>query len=242
MPLSAGILMIGSLYWDDNRYRVNWRASRLRSDREHTVLVPIRYGRQSQSWGNTYTMVISRLCLRQSHGLGTGKVIPLKYPVETPEQLVQEAELLWAAEQKKSPSNNLLSANWGCVALMVNSDSQVSLDLLDGWRERVTQESQYGKLCHTKQEGLVVTVDGFLNVPWPRLLQEDIPLPMDILLATATNPTLTGDPPTYPRIREIARAWRLDSEGNDRYFWRNREGGIHTYQDDAILKFLVQRQ
>lgn len=242
MPLRIGILMIGSLYWDDNPYRLNWRGSHLRSDQEYVVLVPIRYGRRSQRRGNTYTMVISRLCLRQSHGLGTGKVIPLKYPVETPEQLVKEAEFLWAAERKVPRSNNCLSADWGCVALMVNSDSQVSLDLLDGWRERVTQESQYGKLCHMKQEGPAVTADGFLNIPWPRLLQEAIPLPMDILLATATNPTLTGDPPTYPRIREIARAWRLDSEGNDQYFWHNREGGIHTYQDDAILKFLVQRQ
>lgn len=240
MSLRAGILIIGSLYWDDSPNRVNWRNSRLRSGEEYTVRLPIRYARQSKERGETYTMVFSQLCLRRSHGLGTGKAIPLKNPIDTIEQLIHEAELLWTAERNKSHSNDRLSANWGCVALLVNPDSQVPAELLEGWKNRVAKEPQYGRLSHTKQEGLTVTDNGFLNIPWPQLLQEVAPLSMDFLFAAATDPTLRGCPPTYPRIKEIVRAWKRDSKGNDQYFWRNCENRIHTYQDDTIRKLLVE--
>lgn len=238
MPLNVAVLMIGALYWDESPNRVNWRNRRLRMDDEYTVQVPTRYGRLSVSRGNTYTMVFSRLCLRKSHGLGTGKVIPFDRPIDTAEQLIREARLLWAAELNRSNSNNLLSAGWGCVALLLNPNGQVPVDFLNRWRTRIAEEPEYGRLMHTKREGPVITEDGFLNIPWPQLHQKAAPLPMDLLLVTANSPTLRGDPPIYPRMRKIARAWQRDNGGHERYFWLNRENGIQTYQDDTLLRLL----
>ncbi len=132
--------------------------------------------------------------------------------------MICEAELLWNAERNKLNTKNLISACWGSVALLVNPDSQVSSEFLDSWKNRITAEHGYGKQKHTQQEDPVVTDNGFLNIPWPKLVKDDSALSMDILLATATNPTLKGCPSTYPRIKEIARAWKRDSYGNEQYF------------------------
>jgi hypothetical protein len=174
--------------------------------------------------------------------LGTAKAISLKYQIETPSQLIREAEYLWTAEQHQKQPNACISACWGCVALLANPASQIPQDLLDWWKERIAQETNFGKLNHTKSEERCITSTGFLNIPWPRLYEDDSPLPMDILLATATNPTLSDDSASYPRIKEIARAWRQSTIRNEEYFWRNYESGIRTYQDGAILKILKQRR
>ena len=61
MSLNAGILIIGSLLWDDERRA--WRDARLEMGLAETVMAPIRYGRLSgKRRGHTYTMVFSRLC------------------------------------------------------------------------------------------------------------------------------------------------------------------------------------
>jgi hypothetical protein len=74
MPLNlrTGVLVVGSLDWESTIYggafvatldpvRSNWRKTRLKVDKRSTqyVRVPIRYGRLSESRGNTYTMVFS---------------------------------------------------------------------------------------------------------------------------------------------------------------------------------------
>lgn len=238
MPFTVGILMIGSLFWDDNLNRTKWRATRLNLEKSYNVFVPIRYGRQSQSRGNTFTMVFSRLCLRRSHGLGTAKVVICKNNVENVAGLIKEAELLWAAERKKFQSNGKLSADWGCVSLLVNPNCQVPYDFLQGWKSRIQKEKLYGKIQHSNAERPIVTSDGLLYIPWPNTSENGLPVPIDLLLATATNPTFSGDPPAYPRARKVARAWKRDSNGHDKYFWRNRENGIFTHQDYFIEKIL----
>src|SRR5205823_8142389 len=62
--LRVGILVIGSLLWDIDSERVDWRHKRLDVNRSRKVLAPIRYGRLSQSRSDTFTMVISKLCDR----------------------------------------------------------------------------------------------------------------------------------------------------------------------------------
>jgi hypothetical protein len=61
----------------------------------------------------------------------------------------------------------------------------------------------------------------------------------DVLLMTATEPTLTDG--NYASSEEIARAWMLDSKGNDSYFYNNRQAGITTFEDDPILTLLKAR-
>ena len=49
MCYNLGILVIGSLIWDDKPHRENWRTSHLNMDNKIFVKVPIRYGRKSGS-------------------------------------------------------------------------------------------------------------------------------------------------------------------------------------------------
>jgi hypothetical protein len=49
VPLTAGVLIIGSLLWDSDKERPAWRAARLNVAAAQTVTAPIRYGRLSKS-------------------------------------------------------------------------------------------------------------------------------------------------------------------------------------------------
>lgn len=64
--MRGGILIIGSLLWD-NGQRDAWRRLRLRVGEKVYVKAPIRYGRRSQGRGNTFTMTFAHGGL---HGQG----------------------------------------------------------------------------------------------------------------------------------------------------------------------------
>ena len=73
MALKFGVLIIGSLRWDNDN-RKNWREERLDIDQAVTVGAPIRYGRRSSKRGCTFTMVFSNSC--QPDHLGTALLVP----------------------------------------------------------------------------------------------------------------------------------------------------------------------
>jgi hypothetical protein len=77
-----------------------------------------------------------------------------------------------------------------------------------------------------------------MRIEWPRLVRDESPLPLDILLATATQPMLTGAPGVYPTAEIIANAWRNDRADNVRYFRNNMRDGIQTFEDDAIIRIV----
>lgn len=54
MPLTVGILIIGSLLWDERRQA--WRNARLDMASIEIVTAPIRYVRRSESRGNIPTL------------------------------------------------------------------------------------------------------------------------------------------------------------------------------------------
>ncbi len=137
MEVSLGILIVGSLYWDGPRHRSQWRNERLDIEAKRGVLAPIRYGRSSDKRGNTYTMVFSEMLARDEVKLGTAIFVPCKSLVRTVEDLVEEAEILWAAERKSGASNGCISAHWGCVGLAVNPDRPIPDDLRRGWGKPV---------------------------------------------------------------------------------------------------------
>jgi hypothetical protein len=235
--MRAGVITIGSLFWSDHPSRTQWRSERLREAESFRVRVPIRYGRKSQSRANTYTMVFSRLCLWKSHGLGTAHIIRIAREITDADDLIDEAEYLWAAERKSQSREEAISSSWGRVALLANPVSDIPDQFFNRWAERISREPQYGSCRHTLREGNVVSDDGRLRIPWPQELANN-QLPFDLLLSTATSPTLTGHPPTYPRIRHIARAWNQAPREYASYFWNNRKNGIHTYQDERIIEYL----
>jgi hypothetical protein len=226
----VGILIIGSLYWEDDRQE--WRDTRLRMRDAVDVRAPIRYGRISKGRGNTYTMVFSRDCAP-----GQAKAVPCQAGVQTAEDLVLEAEYLWAAERRAS-RNGRISTDWGCVTLLPNPDSNIPADILNCWAARVHCAKDYGNVRQTPGEGVLVDGRGMLQIPWPTLVADNSPVALDLLLATATQPDLTGDPQQYPTPQAIADKWRNDTENNVRYFRNNVRDGIHTFEDDAIAAVL----
>lgn len=239
MTLSVGVLIIGSLYWDDepdNPSRRKWREARLALDEHTNVSAPIRYGRISKSRGCSYSMVFSAsLCEDHAH-LGSAIAVPCKQGVSSIGDLVDEAEWLWAAERNTDSRNGKISACWGSVAVKVNPNRNIPSIILNGWAARVSKESSYGKLKHANDETGAVTAMGLLNIPWPSTLSGD-PLDLDVILATATNPTIIGG--RYPSAKEIAERWKSPSGScYVNYFWYNRKHNITTFQDPDIERYL----
>ena len=226
MPLNAGVLIIGSLLWDERRGP--WREARLDMISAQNATAPIRYGRLSESRGNTYTMVFSRLC-----EAGHAKVLRCTHSVSTAADLITEAEALWKAEQP-SVDPGRIAADWGCVALLCNPDRKVPEDLLKAWADRVEREPNYGRVSQTQEEGRLIGKDGLLQIAWPRLLESDMPVQLDLLLATANDPEITATSPSYPDPVTIANAWNAAANRHAEYFWKNLDNGIRTFQDDEI--------
>ena len=109
--MRLGVLIIGSLYWDNSTIREEWRCERLEMDAAKHVEVPIRYGRLSSSRGCTYTMVFSMNLVRQNQ-FGRAIVVPYKRPVNSIKNLIEEAKRLWAAESKKEEINSNFGSEW----------------------------------------------------------------------------------------------------------------------------------
>ena len=149
--------------------------------------------------------------------------------------LVEEAKHLWAAERKCNVSN-CISASWGCVGLLLNSDCCVPIEQRKRWSELIAGNPCYGQLTSAENEPVSVNEGGFLNIPWPRLADGST-LMIDALLATATKPTL--DDGDYPSAEKIAEAWKTP-RGREYicYFWKNRKNGIWTFQDKEIVGHL----
>jgi hypothetical protein len=226
VPLNVGILIIGSLYWEDDRQA--WRDDRLRIENSFEVSAPIRYGRISETRGNTYTMVFARGCAP-----GQAKAVPCQQEIGAAHDLATEAEHLWAAERRE-PLNGRISANWGCVVLLANPRRAIPTELLNGWAARVRRARPYGNIRQAPGEGELVNERGMLQIAWPTSTADNRPLALDFLLATATQPNLARDPPWYPTQQMIAARWRADTAGHGRYFRNNVRNGIRTFEDDAI--------
>ena len=229
--VKLGVLIIGSLYWDDKPHRDKWRRGRLCVDAQQYVKAPIRYGRLSRSRGCSYTMVFSASLSEEQFGQAI--VVPFKS-----NDLISEAEFLWIAERSPdSRPNDRISADWGCVALVENQDRPISDKLREAWTKRVSRERCYGQSMNSASgEKVAFDRSGFLNIPWPRST-DGSELGFNALIATATNPTIVGG--SYPSAQQIANAWNTheDREHVD-YFLNNKKHGIKTFQDVEIEECL----
>lgn len=222
--------MIGSLYWSDLPHRVQWRRDRLDVTAKQHVSVPIRYGRRSSGWGCSFTMVFSTELVQDE--LGRGILVPCRSG-----DLFEEATALWTAESAKGDNpKNSVSGGWGCVALLENPEHTIPKALRERWTQRVSMEPCHGKLNSAVGEECAVDDRGFLNISWP-ITQRDAKHSVDVILATATNPTIVEG--RYPPVEDIAAAWRVGKGNADgRYFRNNRRDGIETFQDGRIAKLL----
>jgi len=234
VPLNAGVLIIGSLLWDSTRDRPTWRNTRLDAaiTSMQTVTAPIRYGRLSESRGNTYTMVFSRRA-----GIGQAKVLRCVHAISTAADLNVEAEALWKAEQPTAAAGRIAS-EWGCVALLCNPDRKVPEYLLEAWAKRVGRERNYGNVTQIQEEGRLIDKSGQILIDWPKLVDTGEPVQLDLLLVTANDPKISASRPNYPSPATIASAWNAAPSEYAEYFFRNAESGICTFQDTEIRALL----
>lgn len=209
----------------------------MKNDEFH-ILVPIRYGRLSSSRGNTYTMVFSQLCKRKNYGLGVAKVVACKNETNSIGDLIEEAKLLWAAETNNESMNGRFWASWGSVGLLRNPNAEFPDNYFSKWSNTTKIAQDYGNIDHTKSEKSVLSKGGFFNLSWPSRKASDKHLPFDLILATATKPSIENSNGCYPNVRTIADAWRKDNQGNKEYFLENRKNGIRTFQDKKIMNLL----
>jgi len=229
----VGVLVIGSLFWDEAEHRTKWRQAHLDLRDATLVTAPIRYGRVSATRGETTTMVFSRLVERTDYGLGIGVVIPCRATVRSAEELIEEAEALWRAESSGGNPQRPLCASWGAVgALFSDGDSD---ELRHEWSVHVRKE-RYPDLRHLKSEGPVLNPDGTLAIKWPRTLAGSPVSGFDVILATANCPTLKAG--RYPDVAHSAGAWARSGPTKARYFFNNVEAGIRTFQDHRIWSAL----
>lgn len=219
--MHAGILIIGSLLWD-NKERAMWRQSRLSLKDKVYVKVPIRYGRRSRSRGNTFTMTF-----RTDQALGQAVLVPCTSPIGDVEDLVSEAEALWKAEQP-SAAARCIGASWGCIGILIRNE-ETQANLLAEWTKYFVN--------NIKSPVPPVDDRGILRIPWPVTVTLGELAEMDIILATATRADLK-----QPTVTEIADAWINQSYGHERYFFENVRHGKRTPEDVLIWRRIEEQK
>lgn len=234
MNLKGGIVIIGSLLWDDEKERKKWRDNDLCYKNRFKVYVPIRYGRCSCTRNNTFTMVFSNICYLKIYGLGIGWVLPIKAEINSFDKLKEEAQKMGKAEGFKDDG---LSKDWGSVALLINPNKKVDNSIRTEWGKLMSSKISDHLLLSKKLKSEKSPIDsnGFLAIRWPEkvTLKNKIGK-LDFLIATVTTPTLNKG--RYPTVHQIANAMKKAKYCD--YFCKNRENEITTFQDERILKEL----
>ena len=236
-PYYGAILIIGSLLWDEDEIRTNWRNSDLDITQSKIVYAPIRYGRISGGRRkNTFTMVFSSLCYPSE--LGTAVLVPLKEPISNKDELLANAANLWQAERPISQIyNREISYKWGSVGLLVNPDGSFSNELIENWKHHYESQDFKPEIRLAANEIPIITPEGILEMQWPCEVGNGNFVALDFILATAIKPKPNDG--RYPAGQEIAQAC-IENEYTE-YFDRNRECGITTFQDGDIENHIGNR-
>jgi hypothetical protein len=232
MNLKGGVIIIGSLLWD-NKNRCGWRKRSLKGiETKIPLLIKIRYGREScKKRNNTYTMVFSN---HPTTRFGQGYIVRLKNNIENEDMLKEQAIALAKAEGIWTTERPFLGKDWGAVGLLVNGKKS-SADLIKSIWLRLFQEYRcVNSQCHYDytnycigDEQPIIDKDGFLHIDWSPEMND-----FDFLIATATAPK-----PKRPMSAKEIAAKMIEMDYRV-YFDNNRIYNITTYQDDEILKHL----
>lgn len=239
--LRGGVLIIGSLLWQDHLYpekkdniRHVWRDKHLNIGNKIMVKVPIRYGRLSRS--NIYTMVFSDEC--NENKLGTGYIVPLNpNATNTLDDLKTEAEALSTAEGMRSKLLSKTSHDnrtWCILSILFNPQTvknEVQDLILTAWTKWISDAGDYkSEEFSLDSESPSILQNGLLNIQWPKPVHPKRSIDLDFILATTTLPT------KYPNVHQLAENVRND---NSRYYFINNFiNGITTFQDLQVLNHL----
>lgn len=178
----------------------------------------------------------SECCLKDK--LGIGWIIPIKAEIDSFEVLEREARDMGAAEGFK---NGSLFSNWGSVALFLNPKKELDSGIKEGWKGLFSDNNYVTCLMntHIETEKPIIDPDGFLSINWPEEVDSKNNIDkLDLLIATVTKPTLTGD--KYPTVQQIADA--MNKVEDYQYFCNNIKHGISTFQDTQLLEIIGKRK
>lgn len=219
-PLSGGLLIIGSLLWDEHETRVLLRDEVLNMIKQFIVPAPIRYGKKSDK-RETYTMVVSPFCKDESR-IGKGVLVPFKDSINNARELTEVASKIIVAEHKKQVTFTRFNWGWGCLAFLPNSnkvDNKNISQLKEYWSTKISNGFQPSDYVNDGEEQ-IITSRGELMIDWKGEYGD-----LDFIVITATKP----DKP-LPTVQLLASNF----SGNDKYFSSNKNAGIVTYQDNDI--------
>lgn len=219
-PLSGGLLIVGSLLWDEHETRFSLRDEVLNMQNATIVPAPIRYGRKSDK-RQTYTMVVSPSCKDESR-MGKGVLVPFAANIKSTDELTNVAEKIIVAEHKGPVSFTRFNWGWGCLAFFPNPNKTASKSisqLKEFWDTKISNGFRTSDYIITNEEELL-TQQGELLLDWRKEYGD-----LDFLVVTATKPTVPS--PTTQLLGAVYAK-------NDEYFADNRKAGIETYQDNEI--------
>jgi hypothetical protein len=240
MELRAGIIIIGSLIWDQTATRKAWRTE-LDIAKKVLVELPIRYGRKSRQDGvrkGTYTMVFSNDVADEP---GQGLVVPIKKLIMSEEELRDQVLKLSDAE---GISSQTISKEWGTVSVAINPflEDKRKNEIETMWSRVINtfinQNNYLGPIYNNFGEGnepRSITHDLKLNTNLETLFRQCTGL--EILLATSNAIRLDdGGTNRYPTPKQIAAAIYKNNYSD--YFLSNRLYSIKTFEDEKIGKIL----
>jgi len=147
----GGVLIIGSLFWENSELRRKWRDQQLDIENIIRVKLPIRYGRKSESRNYTYTMIFSTDC-RSKDKLGEGIFIPFKKEL-TIEQIINQGKPMIEAEHNRTVDFERFNWGWGSLGVVINTDYQ-EFDIEKSWKEMFGngfKPSEYKKVMKNLQ-------------------------------------------------------------------------------------------
>jgi hypothetical protein len=234
MNFNGGVIIIGSLLWEEKDGRDEWRRRYLRPvDERCPVPLRICYGRKSRTRECTYTMIFSN---HPTTGVGQGCILQFLKSAENFEAIKEQALQLARAEHIWRKARPLLACEWGAVGLLLNpeferEDNANAEMIRSQWTETFRQHSR--RFDHSQyrieDEDPIIDDRGFLRIEWSAEMNG-----FHFLIGTPTVP----DPKRPLNEKEIAQ--RMIVNEYRTYFDANRDRGISTFQDEQILRWLTE--
>ncbi len=246
--MKGGVLIIGSLFWDNhqNTYlnvRENWRINHLQFNNRIHVKVPIRYGRTSgEGEKKVYTMVFSH-SLAEGNDWGTAFAVPFKLHIQNFQTLYQQVQYLSEAEGAKDMrvvKRDKEKTIWCIIGILFNPrfDAVQKKAILDAFRQKLDDEQmgdEYRRFCIAPERS-ILSAQGEILIPWLTATHpKSQPMVdhLDFIIATCPKQNIDA----YPAPALIKAAALKDSR---KYFYNNVACGITTFQDREVVEAQVK--
>lgn len=236
MKLKGGVLIIGSLFWqdglDDNPFlRKNWKNRRLSIKKRFHILAPIRYGRLSNK-KKTYTMVLSKE-IEEQRKFGTAYILPFKNDnINSLIGVKNQARYLSKAEGDNQ--GKVVMGNWGVIGILFNPtiNSELKNRILEYWNNQIQKDGGFDPNDYRIfPEEPILNRNGEILTSWIRTVDPNLQREMDefdFILATCTKPNI----PNYPTATELRENIKNDPR---KYFYNNITNGITTFCDRDVI-------